>query len=334
MVHSGLIRNAASGPLRLEPLPLPLKSRWPSGTGRARCGPIPLLPKVAAAAVAALLAGCATLVTPPRSNDLVPATDALIDLPVGGPEIVAVVDQSGPLQLSQRILLGTSTNTYGQNSFEIRAAKVSQDVGVEGTGTVLGVTPQIISRELRGLFPTIPMAVSELFVQNDYGPFGYATGRAESGDTCLYAWQVIRGSTTLQAQNSGGIVAIRLRLCDSRASADDLLAVMYGFTLKAAVPITPPLLRPEIGRTAAPVYGVPLGTPPPAAATTIVGRPPPPRPIRPPVPAVPVAPLPVTPLPGYPAVPLPPGAQTGLPVPAVPLPAGTPNGIIVPLPPD
>ncbi len=293
---------------------------------------------MAGAISALLLAGGLAACTPdlpdvPRSNDLLDASDALLDMPVGGPEIVAVIDQSGELRRSQRILLATSSRTYGQNSFEIRVASLSLDVGPEGEGPAIGVTPTMIRAELRNLFPTIPMGVSNLYVQNDYGPFGYAIGRADTGDTCLYAWQVIRGERRVLTTVADGVVSLRLRLCDYRASDDDLLAVMYGFTLKASVPVTPPLVRPELGRTGAPVFAVPVGAAPPPATNIGIGRAPEPVALMPRVvrPApTPAPPPPVVPLPGYPTVPLPPGTTVSG---GSGTPAAIPSGIIVPLPP-
>lgn len=49
--------------------------------------------------------------------------------------------------------------------------------------------PSNIGTEMRQLFPGVRMARSPYYVQNRYGPFGYAVGRSSSGDTCLYAWQ-------------------------------------------------------------------------------------------------------------------------------------------------
>ncbi len=289
-------------------------------------------------AIAELAACTATALKPldsPRSNDLVAATDALVDMPVGGPEIIGVIDQSSANRIAQRILLATATQTYGQNAMEIRIAALPMDIGVEGEGQSTGVTPQIVRTELRNLFPTIPMGVSNLFVQNDYGPFGYAIGRPETGDTCLYAWQVIRGKPQPLSGVPNGVVSLRLRMCDARASADDLLAVMYGFTLKAAVPIEPPLVRPELARSGAPVFAVPVGTPAPVATSTGIGRAAEPVviPRRPRTTVVAPAPPPppAVPLPGYPTVPLPPGAT--LPGGNVAVPADA-AGVVVPLPPN
>ena len=52
---------------------------------------------------------------------------------------------------------------------------------------------------MRKAFPGVSMGRSPFYVQSRYGPFGYAAGRAASGDIFIYAWQRIQaaGQTTL-----------------------------------------------------------------------------------------------------------------------------------------
>src|SRR5690606_3555739 len=86
--------------------------------------------------------------------------------------------------------------------------------------------------EMRSLLPGVAMQRSNHYVQNTFGPFGYATGRSASGDTCLYAWQRLASKPSLIGNK--GSVQIRLRLCGRSATEESLLATMYGFTFTGA----------------------------------------------------------------------------------------------------
>ena len=97
----------------------------------------------------------------------------------------------------------------------------------------LGVTD--ISRELRGTLPGIAMRRSDNYVQNRYGPFGFASGQSQSGDTCIFAWQRIRPAESQTRWLTGrGTIQICLRLCDLHLNEEQLLAFMYGFSINAA----------------------------------------------------------------------------------------------------
>jgi hypothetical protein len=133
-----------------------------------------------------------------------------------------------------------------------------------------------VDRDMRRDLPGVAMAKSDFYVQNNYGPFGYATGRSRSGDTCLYAWQQIRsGDNARTTFTNRGTVQIRLRICDARASEQELLRVMYGYAIAGTFPAqgwnpydSPPTVDPTLGRTGNPIYpGVPANhdNPPPAA---------------------------------------------------------------------
>lgn len=185
-----------------------------------------------------LLTGCATG-GPPQvltSTRVVDSSQAFALPPAGGPAIVSVVERPYNNAVQQEILLATSSRTPGQNVLRVQLfgpVKASLSGGSTLSDRPLGATD--ISRELRGTLPGVAMSRSPYFVQNQYGPFGYATGHSSSGDTCIYAWQRIRppesSSRWLRGQ---GTVQVRLRLCDSELSEEQLLSVMYGFSINAA----------------------------------------------------------------------------------------------------
>lgn len=182
--------------------------------------------------------------------------DAFISAPIGGPEVLSVAEERFPNATQQRILLGNRSAVPGSNYIQVQ---FFGPVGNTGTGRTALPNRMIhaadMSREMRTELPTVPMRRSPLFVQNRYGPFGYAVGRSGGGDTCVYAWQRIAGvdTTTLIPRNRGTI-QLRLRLCDRVASEEALLTAMYNLSIRAAFSnLTwnpygpPPGLDPRVG---------------------------------------------------------------------------------------
>ncbi|AYG63241.1 cellulose biosynthesis protein BcsN [Rhizobium jaguaris] len=162
----------------------------------------------------------------------VPSEKALAFPPPGGPAIVNVVERGHGDDVEQTISLSTSSTIPGQNFLKV------QFLGVSGSTPGLGSTPYkmisegAISREISATIPSIRLTRSANFVQNTYGPFGYAAGRSRSGDTCLYAWQQIRaGRSTPAQQRNFSMVQVRLRLCDAHATERQLLSTVYGYTI-------------------------------------------------------------------------------------------------------
>lgn len=197
----------------------------------------------------------------------VPATRAIIVPPTGGPSIVAVLQRSYQNGLSQEIALSTASLTPGQNAFYVTFATGSR--GLSEIDDVLSlpssITQDRIAGEMEERMPGIEMQTSLVYVQNRYGPFGFATGRSASGDTCLYAWQRIEPNEPAIFV-PGGVISVRLRLCDAAATQEQLLRSMYGFTISAYYmsgswnPYGPPPPVPaQLGQIDAPIYPLGMG---------------------------------------------------------------------------
>ncbi|NDV86733.1 cellulose biosynthesis protein BcsN [Aurantimonas aggregata] len=303
---------------------------------------------LAVIASAALASGCGAVGQPitASSPTIVSAEQAFALPPVGGPAVIAVVEQRFPNATEHKILLRSNGRSPGENYL---LAQFFGPVGTTGLGREnlrnrpLAITN--ISTEMREAFPGVAMARSAIFVQNDYGPFGYAIGRALSGDTCVYAWQRIAGTPRPPLIfRSNGAIELRLRLCDAGASEATLLSVMYGVRIRAFFAGVawnpygaPPSPDAAIGQPGAPIYPTGIGGYEPVLADAPV-RPTQPTRTRParraaspaPTPA-PVAVPAVEPLPAPvgPPIPLPPSAQGAAPV----TPAETPAATAVPGPP-
>ncbi len=213
------------------------------------------------------LSGCAREL-PLRTDDqtrLVPNEQAIALPEIGGPAVTAVLETRYSNAIQQDVLLATSASTSGQNLLRVQVFGPVQTKLATGDSLRPGYLPaRNVGAEMRELFPGVRMQTSNFYVQNKYGPFGYAVGRTASGTTCFYGWQRITstGFTQTWIGNKGSI-QVRLRLCDDKASEQRLLQSMYGFSINASFkdrnwnPYGTPLPPdPALGRPGAPMYPV------------------------------------------------------------------------------
>jgi len=207
----------------------------------------------------------------------VPATRAIVVPPPGGPSVVSVLQQQYQDGISQEIALSTASLTSGQNAFYVSLLNnTAGNMELPNTLSLPSMMPDRLQREMEERMPGVEMETSLVYVQNRFGPFGFATGRSPRGDLCLYAWQQIEpGEPAIFVP--GGAVSVRMRLCDADASVDQLLRVFYGYTIAAYYrqeswnpygdPPSPPK---ELGERDAPMY--PLGLGGSEGSATIVRR--------------------------------------------------------------
>ena len=290
--------------------------------------------------IAALaLAGCAsTSPQTPRTATTVPLTEAMIFPPPGGPALLSVVEIDYANATRQNIALATNSRTPGENMISI-----TRFLGRGGDGND-GELPDSdavdLYAEASEAWPEVSMMVSPFFVQNFYGPFGYAVGGAPTGDKCVYAWQRIAPSERSSGTVGRGSVIVRLQLCDQTSSEQTLLRMMYQMRLRDPV-FQPWRASPAIGQPGVAimpqsvggfqnVLDLPEAQPPrrttQAAPVQQVSAPTQPAPTQAPAPAPRPAPQPTGPI-----VPLP-GGGTGGGAGAGPS-SGTTGGVFVPPPP-
>ena len=213
---------------------------------------------------AGLLASCAGNLLPYTSSvrSLLPE-EAVIMPPPGGPAIVSVLEEQFSNAIDQQIMLRTDARTPGQNAIHAVFFGTRNYARMNGNSlSYQSITDRRIDEEMRERLPGVRMVRSPYYVQNNYGPFGYAFGRGRGDDLCMYGWQQIRpGQDSLAAFGQAGTIQVRVRFCEAGASEDDLLGIMYGYTIAAAVDAfgwnpygeqagPPPLL----GETGAPTY--------------------------------------------------------------------------------
>ncbi|PYE42858.1 cellulose biosynthesis protein BcsN [Rhizobium sp. PP-F2F-G20b] len=200
----------------------------------------------------------------------------------GGPAIVSVIERNFSNAVQQDIILSTDARSRGQNYIQVRyfGPASTPFAGGSRLSTGLMTTAQAVG-EMRSEFPTIRMSISPSFVQNNYGAFAYAYGtNPGSGDACLYGWQQIKAPDNyVRTFHYLGRIQTRVRFCQTGASRDELLSMMYHYTLTGAfdsVGWNPygnvPPLDPTVGQLGRPIYAAGAGarlqppTPAPVAA--------------------------------------------------------------------
>lgn len=248
-----------------------------------------------------------------------PAVAAFALPPPGGPAVLDVSERRYANAIDQYVALATRSVVTGQNFIKVQLfGPMGRDAGMTRLPNP-PLSEAQMEREMRTAAPGVAMVRSPLYVQNSYGPFGYAFGR-RGGDLCLFAWQRVANTAAHPGYNAGSI-QLRLRLCETGATEQSLLSVMYGLTINAAMAGAnwnpygrPAPADPRLGQPGQPIF--PAG---PDGIETVLGTPPAPRRPRAQPPARPDIPAPP---PGAPIVPPPPGdgpAGTAR-VPAVPPP--------------
>lgn len=269
---------------------------------------------IAAGLLAAALAGCATKPTMPVSEaEIVRPSKAVILPPPGGPAIITVVSTTYPNAIRQDISLATEAQSIGENKISVIRFTGKGGDGSDAALKDIPFTQVNLTEEALAAWPGSGMAVSPYFVQNAYGPFGYAIAKPANGDSCLYAWQRIEPTLRPSGAVDRGTIIIRVQVCRRGVSEEALLDIMYRLRLNTDV--FPPSAAPyAIGRIGAPIK--PLGAEGfaeviPTSRPAPVARPAPTRPAQP-VQTVQATTVIPTPPPGAPIVPAPGGTTTNI----------------------
>ncbi|WP_208948342.1 cellulose biosynthesis protein BcsN [Segnochrobactrum spirostomi] len=198
----------------------------------------------------------------------VDAAKAIVLPPPGGPRVISVIQTNYDNALMQQIVLGGDSRAIGENAITVR---LYGPVGGVTGNTLSQDRPTLttIGREMVKAFPSVRMQVSSYYTQNFYGPFGYAVGKT-AGGTCLYGWQLIEPpKNRLLEPSSLGRVTLRVRLCETGATEESLLAYMYGLSVNTYFvapnwnPYGPvPAVSGSLGGVGAPSLPVPPGSNP------------------------------------------------------------------------
>jgi Cellulose biosynthesis protein BcsN len=190
-------------------------------------------------AMTALMGGCAgerTLVREGSAHVVSPDL-ALVSLGPNAPATLSVVERPYANATRQTIALATEGKTPGQNELRVDIFGVTnKGVGPETTLSDVPLKEDELLSEAQDALPSVPMRISLNYLQNRYGPFGYAIGRSPRDDLCVYAWQrLATPEQKLSLINSRVAASVRLRLCDPHATEASLVASMMNLNIDATL---------------------------------------------------------------------------------------------------
>jgi hypothetical protein len=171
---------------------------------------------------------------------------ATLLLPEGAGAVLRLKEKNFPNGARQEIIIATDRGTYGENVIDvsIRTEDASPRFAsplLIGPPTENGVRNEILSR-----FPDVQMNIVTRPMRNGLGPFGLAIGKHPGGARCVFAWQWIDelreaspGSSSFTKMNAliGGkalAASIRIRLCRSDSTIDQLAAHIEGLSVASA----------------------------------------------------------------------------------------------------
>jgi hypothetical protein len=202
----------------------------------------------------------------------VPVEKALAFPPPGGLGIVSVIERNYSNAVQQDIAITTDARSPGQNYIKVRYfGPSSTPFAGSSRLSMLPLSTGDAVRIMRREFPGIRMSLSPSYVQNNYGAFSYAYGTdSGQGDSCLFGWQQIRAPDSyVRTFRYLGMIQTQVRICQTGASRESLLAMMYNYTLTGAFDSvgwnpygTVPELDPSIGQLGKPIYPASVGTQP------------------------------------------------------------------------
>lgn len=167
------------------------------------------------------------------SVQVVSDVGAFVFPPPGGPAIMGVRERSYANGREQIITLGNSSTIPGENTIRVRLyGELAERTAELPKMSRASLSETNLTGEVRAAVPGIRMDKAAYYVQNRYGPFGYAMGRRGS-DLCMYAWQQLRSKATVFGRK--GSIDLRTRVCQKSASEHELLSFVYGYTINAFI---------------------------------------------------------------------------------------------------
>ena len=219
----------------------------------------------AVALLAAIVGGCAA----PRSIladttvRQVSVDQAFVSLGPGAPLVQSVVERPYANATRQTVALATRGTTPGENSLRVDVIGVTNSsVNHEARLPDPPLDAADLMSEAESALPAVPLRTSLTYVQNRYGPFGYAVGKSREGDECIYAWQrIATPDQDISVVNSRNTLSLRLRMCEPEKSEAQLVSAMMGLNVNVGLSggtwtAAPKQLSPDIGAT-----GVVVGPP-------------------------------------------------------------------------
>jgi hypothetical protein len=205
--------------------------------------------------------GCAAQRAVEDSNArVVSPTLAFVSLGPGAPADLSVIESPYANATRQTIALATHGRTPGENQLRIDVFGLTNpNVAPDSTLPDRPLNEADLMSEAQDALPDAPLRISTNYMQNRYGPFGYAVGRSAHGDTCVYAWQRLETpEQKLNIVNSRNTISIRIRICDPKAGEATLASLMMNLSVNVRLSggswtPDPKELSPAIGAAGAPM---------------------------------------------------------------------------------
>jgi hypothetical protein len=235
---------------------------WEGFTSKTR-GPLRRWTASAAILLMTLAAeGCAAqrIVVEDSTARAVSPTLAFVSLGPGAPRDLSVVESPYANATRQTIALATHGKTPGENQLRIDVFGLTNpNLAPDSSLPDLPLNEADLMAEAQDVLSDASLRISTNYMQNRYGPFGYAVGKSSQGDTCVYAWQRLETpEQKLSIVNSRNTISIRLRICDPKASEATLASLMMNLSVNVRLSggswtPDPRELSPTIGAAGAPM---------------------------------------------------------------------------------
>lgn len=179
----------------------------------------------------------------------------LVDLPQPGGAVRAFRESAYVNGLRQTATLEGAVAGLGANQVEIavetRPSAAAGAIGLDRPSEA-GVRREILSR-----YPGLDMRIVTQPRQNGLGIFGLAIGRARNGARCVFAWQWVddirkgqdRSIFARFSSETPTPASIRVHMCRSDATVDDLAATVEGMSLASPATLAralDPARRPSL----------------------------------------------------------------------------------------
>jgi hypothetical protein len=206
--------------------------------------------------------GCAAqrAVVEDSNAHVVSPTLAFVSLGPGAPSDLSVIESPYANATRQTIALTTHGKTPGENQLRIDVFGLTNpNVAPDSALPDRPLNEADLMSEAQDTLPDVPLRISANYMQNRYGPFGYAVGKSARGDTCVYAWQRLETpEQKLTIVNSRNTISVRLRICDPKAAEATLASLMMNLSVNVRLSggswtPDPKALSPAIGAAGAPM---------------------------------------------------------------------------------
>jgi Cellulose biosynthesis protein BcsN len=187
----------------------------------------------------AIAGGCAAprTIVANESERQVSVDQAFVSLGRGAPAALSIIEHPYENATRQTVRLMTQGSTPGENTLRIDVIGI-KNPGISRDATLPDAPLEAaqLGLDAEDALPGVPLRTSLSYLQNRFGPFGYATGRSAQGDECIYAWQrVATPDRDLNPVNSRNTLSIRLRLCEPHKSEAALIATMMGLSVNVGL---------------------------------------------------------------------------------------------------